>query len=66
VDVIQTKSSAKRGQNDPGGVVIVAMTELVAGSMRDRMPEGSVISQTLPAPMVIPPSESAGPTGMTA
>jgi len=60
------KPSAKRGQNEPAGVEMVAMTVLVTGSMRASTPEASVMSQILPAPTVTPPSELAGPIGIVA
>src|SRR5262245_10145042 len=44
--------------NDPAATLISATTLLVAGSMRASVPFLSIISQTLPAPAAMPPSES--------
>ena len=44
--------------NDPEGTLISATILLVAGSTRASVPFLSIISQTLPAPVAIPPSES--------
>src|SRR5580765_7356776 len=44
--------------NDPDGTAISATILLVAGSMRASVPFLSIISQTLPAPLAMPPSES--------
>src|SRR5277367_2200841 len=48
------------GLNDPLGSWIRATTALVEGSMRSNSLLAEVTSQTLPAPVVMPPSESAG------
>src|ERR1700723_3267438 len=60
LQVIQMESLAKIGLNDPGGMRICAAMPFVAGSMRARSPSFDVTIHTLPAPVAIPPSESAG------
>src|ERR1051326_2946822 len=64
--VTQIASSAKRQAAEFGGMEISCSTRLTAGLMRASTPLGSLTIQTLPAPVVTPPSLSAGPTGMVA
>src|ERR1700756_3539676 len=54
------------GSFAPEGMVISAATLFVCGSMRASTPFLSLAIQTLPAPTVIPPSESAGLTRISA
>ena len=47
-------------------VDLTFLATLVAASIRVSSPLAEVTIQTLPAPVAMPPSESAGPAGMTA
>ena len=49
----------------PGATLISATTLLLAGSMRETTPLGSLGIHADPAPNAIPPSVSAGPTDVT-
>src|SRR5579863_399243 len=60
VDVTHTAPSSNAAANDPGAMGMEATIAFVFGSTRDKVPLRSVVSQTLPAPVAIPPSDSAG------
>src|SRR5271165_629732 len=60
-ELTHTALAPKVHATDPAGTSIVFTTWFVFPSIRDNSPFLSVTIQTLPAPVAIPPSESAGP-----
>src|SRR6266446_3916793 len=59
----QTRLYPKTAVKESGGTRISAVISLVAGSMRDTRPLGSLGIHAEPAPKAMPPSLLAGPTG---
>src|SRR5579862_1176068 len=65
-EVTQRDPESNNGLNEPAGMLIRAAILLVDTSTLVSSPAAKVTSQTLPAPVVMPPSESAGPAGIVA